>query len=121
MQMLIEARLIDDAGQTELVQLAAIKRELTTDPLGMSVPAGKAFLAAAQRCFVDRQRQSIASARVHGERYDAGFGLKGWHRRQIRTVFGWVNVRSPRIRHGHCADKAAGASFRHLVILCRHA
>ena len=40
MKMIIEAHLVDDEGQTERVQLAAINRELTTDPLGMNLAQG---------------------------------------------------------------------------------
>ena len=115
MKMIIEAHLVDDEGQTERVQLAAINRELTTDPLGMSLAEGKAVLAAAQQYLVARQCQSIASAHAHCERCEAMLGLKGWHRRQIRTVFGAINVQSPRVRHCRCAGNAAGASFSPLV------
>ena len=49
MRMIIEAHLVDDEGCTERVQVYAIDRELTTDPLGMSLAEGKALLAAAQQ------------------------------------------------------------------------
>ena len=48
MRMIIEAHLVDDEGYTERVQVYAIDRELTTDPIGMSLAEGKALLAAAQ-------------------------------------------------------------------------
>ena len=117
MQMIIEAHLVDDEGRTERVELAAINRELTTDPLGMSLAEGKSVLAAAQQYLVEQQCQSIASAHAQCERCDARQRLKGWHRRKIRTVFGAVNVQSPRVRYCRCAGKAAGASFSPLIKL----
>lgn len=49
MQMIIEARLVDDQGATEPVHLAVIDRELTTSPLGLPLAEGKGLLAAAQQ------------------------------------------------------------------------
>ena len=41
--------------------------------------------------------------------------MKGWHERQIRTVFGRVKVRSPRVRCCSCAGRPPGASFSPLT------
>ena len=54
---------------------------------------------------------------AHCEHCDARLGLKGWHQRQIKTVFGLVNVQSPRVRHCRCANKPAGASFSPLTLV----
>ena len=61
------------------------------------------------------QCQGIASAHAHCERCDARLGLKGWHQRQIKTVFGLVKVQSPRVRYCRCANKPAGTSFSPLA------
>ena len=111
MRLIIEAHLVDDEGCTERIELASIERALTADPLGMSLAEGKAVLAATQQHLVDSQCQGIASAHAHCERCDARLGLKGWHQRQIKTVFGLVIVQSPRVRYCRCANKPAGASF----------
>lgn len=115
MRLIIEAHLVDDEGSTERIELASIERALTTDPLGMSLAEGKSLLAAAQQHLVDSQCQGIASAHAHCERCDARLRLKGWHQRQIKTVFGLVNVHSPRVRYCRCANKPAGASFSPLT------
>jgi hypothetical protein len=86
MQMIIEAHLVDDEGQTERVRLAAIDRELTTDTLGMTLAEGKALLAAAQQYLVDGQCRGITWAPAVCEQCDARLKLKGWHHRHIRTV-----------------------------------
>ena len=49
MQMIIEARLVDDVQETARIQLAVVDRELTTSPLGLSLAEGKALLASAQQ------------------------------------------------------------------------
>ena len=55
MQMIIEARLVDDVQETVRIQLAVIDRELTTSPLGLSLAEGKALLASAQQYLVRAQ------------------------------------------------------------------
>ena len=113
--MIIEARLVDDQGCTELVQVYAIDRALTTNPLGMSLAEGKALLAAAQQHLVNGQCEGIALAHAQCEECDAKLGVKGWHQRQIRTVFGLVSVQSPRVRYCRCAGRSAGVSFSPLT------
>ena len=115
MRLIIEAPLVDDEGSIDRIELASIKRAMTTDPLGMSLAEGKALLAAAQQHLVDSQCQGIASAHAHCERCDAKLALKGWHQRQIKTVFGLVIVQSPRVRYCRCANTTAGASFSPLT------
>jgi hypothetical protein len=85
MQMIIEARLIDDVGETAPVRLAVIERESTTSPLGLSLAEGKELLASAQKYFVAEQSLSIAGAHSYCSRCGVRFGVKGWHQRQIRN------------------------------------
>ena len=105
MQMIIEARLIDDLGETAPVRLAVIERESTTSPIGLSLAEGKELLASAQRDFVAEQLLSIAGAYSYCSRCGVRLGVKGWHHRQIHTVFGLVDVRSPRLRCCACAGR----------------
>jgi len=115
MQMIIEARLIDDLGETALVRLAVIERESTTSPRGLSLAEGKELLASAQRYFVAEQSLSIAGAHLYCSGCGIRLGVKGWHQRQIRTVCGLVDVRSPRLRCCACAGKQPGATISPMV------
>ena len=115
MRMIVEAHLVGDDGRTERVQLCDIDRPLTTDPLGMSLAEGKALLAAAQQYQVNGQCEGIASEHAQCDHCYARLGLKGWHQRQIKTLFGLVEVKSPRVRYCQCAGKAVGASFSPLT------
>ena len=115
MQMIIEARLVDDVQETARIQLAVVDRELTTSPLGLSLAEGKALLASAQQYLVRAQCEGIGEAHAHCEICRAGLTMKGWHERQIRTVFGRVEVRSPRVRCCSCAGHRPGASFSPLT------
>ena len=83
MQMIIEARLIDDLGETAPVRLAVIEREFTTSPLGLSLAEGKELLASAQKYFVAEQSLSIACVHSYCSRCGIRLGIKGWHQRQI--------------------------------------
>ena len=117
MQMIIEACVVDEFGETERARLAVIDCELSTDPLGMSLAEGKALLAATQRHFVEHRCRSIAAAHPFCDQCDLRLSIKGWHKRQPRTVFGRVAVGSLRIRSCACAKARAGASFSPLVQL----
>ena len=113
--MIIEARLVDNSIETSPVQLAVIDRELTTSALGLSLDEGKTLLASAQQYLVRAQCEGIAEAHSNCEQCNAKLSFKGWHQRQIRTVFGRVTVRSARVRFCACAGQRAGASYSPLV------
>ena len=81
----------------------------------MSLAEGKALLAAAQQHLVNGQCDAIASEHAQCYHCQARLGLKGWHQRQIKTVFGLVEVNSPRVRYCQCAGKARGTSFSPLT------
>ncbi len=115
MQMIIEARLVDDVQETARIQLAVIDREMTTSPLGLSLAEGKALLASAQQYLVRAQCEGIGAAHSHCQVCGAELTMKGWHERQIGTVFGRVKVRSPRVRCCSCAGRRPGASFSPLT------
>src|SRR5687768_8345329 len=115
MQMIIEARLVDDIQETARIQLAVIDRDVTTSPLGLSLAEGKALLASAQQYLVRAQCEGIGAAHAHCESCRAELTMKGWHERPIRTVFGRVKVRSPRVRCCSCAGRRPGASFSPLT------
>lgn len=115
MKLIIEARLVDDSIQTKPVQLAVIDQEMADVALGLSLAEGKALLASAQEYLVGAQCEGIAEAHLCCGRCGSKLSLKGWHERQLRTVFGRVKVRSARFRYCACAGKRAGASFSPLV------
>ncbi len=96
MKLVIEARLIDGVTETAPVCLATIERALTTDALGLSLAEGKAILAGAQQYFVQAQCLGISHAHAYCRKCEMRLIAKGYHDRQIRTVFGRVSVHSPR-------------------------
>ena len=71
MQMIVEAYLVDDEKRTASVRSAVMERELTTDPLGLSLAQRKGLLASAQEYLVRGQCQCIAAAYAHCEKCDA--------------------------------------------------
>jgi hypothetical protein len=112
MRLITEAHLVDDEGSTERFQLATIDRTSTTDPLGTSLAEDKTLLASAQQYLVKGQCEGFASVHAQCEHCNARLGLKGWHRRQIRTVFGLINVQSARVRYWS-TPTGASAGSRH--------
>jgi hypothetical protein len=115
MKLIIEARLVDDVTLSPPVRLATINRELSTEPIGLSLAEGKEIMATVQRYFVWAQCAGIADAHAYCD--DCGKRLigKGHHDRQIRTVFGRVTVCSPRFRFCTCTGNRPNASFSPLL------
>lgn len=92
MQMIIEARLVDDLRTTEPIRLAVIVRELTTSPLGLSLAEGKALLASAQQYLVRAQCAGIIAVGVDlAKNVFAVHGVDG---------AGTVQLRQPKIARG---------------------
>jgi len=92
MRLIIEAHLVDEDRRTQRVEIASVERSLSTEALGLTLSEGKALWARAQTFLVTKQCNSIAFAHATCEGCGARLKLKGWHTREIRTVF----------RSGHC-------------------
>ena len=91
------------------------KQELTIDTLGLLLAEGKAILSGAKQYFVREQCRGIAWSHSCCERCGIRLRRKGYHDRQIRTVFGRVVVRSVRLRHCQCQGKKPDVSFSPLL------
>ena len=78
MQMIIEARPVDDVQETARIHLAVVDREFTISPLGLSLAEGKALLASAQQYLVRAQCEGIGAAHAHCEICRARLTMNGW-------------------------------------------
>jgi hypothetical protein len=117
MRLIIQAYLVDDVQSTTPVELLAVDRPMSTDTVGLTLAEGRALMASAQQYLVKAQCASIAAAHASCPSCDSPQSVKGWHDRQIRTVFGKVTVRSPRVRCCPCVGARPGSSYSPLKTL----
>src|ERR1700674_33229 len=116
MRMVIEARFLDGVGEGSSISLGTIERGGTLDDaIGLSLAEGRALLASAQQCLVCTQCQVLSALQAQCAQCGKQLTVKGQHQRQMRTVFGCVQVSSPRLRRCACHGDLPGASFSRLV------
>ena len=73
------------------------------------------MLASAQQCLVWTQCQVLSALQAQCAQCGKQLTVKGQHQRQMRAVFGCVQVSSPRLRRCACHGDLPGASFSRLV------
>jgi hypothetical protein len=103
MKYTVHVVITTDDGQTETREIACLEREdLTLTTLGLTLAEGKALLKALQAMVVEQQM----TAYVDTQRPCAHCGRrqrsKGSHTTQVRTVFGTISVKSPRLYQCPC-------------------
>ena len=109
--------MLDDGGESSSVLLGTIERtDSRDDVVGMTLAEGREMLRGAQEFLIRAQCQAVSATLTHCVQCGKGLTVKGQHRRQIRTVFGCVEVASPRLRHCACHGHRPGASFSPLVM-----
>ncbi len=111
MRMIIEAGLEDESGSSKTVELFSAERSTSADSIGLTLAEGRSLMARTQQYFVRAQCLSLAEAHSYYEYCDTRLSRKGWHQRQIRTVYGRVTVPGPRLRRCSCERLKAGSTF----------
>lgn len=116
MRMVIEARIENGEGDGLRIPLSTIERAgRTEDTIGLSLAEGRALLANVQTRLVQAQFEAISTSLSRCPDCGSKFTVKGRHQRKLRTVFGCIEVQSPRVRHCVCQGARPGASFSPLV------
>jgi hypothetical protein len=85
--------------------------------LGLTLPEAKQILIALQQCLVEQQTAAFVAARSQCDHCGRkSLGIKGYHTRTFRTLFGTVTLTSPRLYHCRCQRRKT-ATFRPLNAL----
>jgi hypothetical protein len=81
---------------------------LKPETLGLTLAEGKTILKSVQRILI--QRQASSGLVPHRQCPDCGSrrASKGYHDLSLRTVFGCLKVKSPRLHHCHCRPHDSG-------------
>jgi hypothetical protein len=110
MRLIIEARLVDD--ESEPVEegdgvLAVIERpDLSLAELGLTLAEGRSLLAKVQTELISQQVQRWLAGQTHCESCRAALRHKDSRSTVLRTVYGKVTVKSPRLWSCACQGTA---------------
>ena len=99
----IQVIVIDEVGREETCELACLERtDLKPETLGLTLTEGKMILKGLQQIVVERQVSSSLLAKRACPDCGQPRYSKGNHTLSVRTVFGQLTVRSPRLHHSTC-------------------
>ena len=101
----IQVVVIAEDGNQETREIHSIEREdLKPETLGLTLSEGKAILKDIQQIVV--QQQIVRGLAPLRPCPDCGQSRrsKGYHELSLRTVFGYVKVKSPRLHHCECGS-----------------
>jgi hypothetical protein len=99
----IQVVIIGDDGREETRELACLERsDLKPETLGLTLAEGKMILKDLQQILVERQVSSSLLPKRACPDCGQPRHSKGNHALSVRTVFGQLTVRSPRLHHCTC-------------------
>jgi transposase len=99
----IQVVIIGEGGLEETRELACLERtDLKPETLGLTLAEGKMILKGLQQIVVERQVSSSLLSKRACPDCGQPRHSKGNHTLSLRTVFGQITVRSPRLHHCTC-------------------
>jgi hypothetical protein len=106
MKFKIQVVTVSDDGREENREIASLERqELQPETLGLTPAESKAILKDIQEIVVEQQATDfLASLRCCPD-CDQLRHIKGYHTLSLRTVFGKLEVKSPRLYHCDCRQQ----------------
>ena len=94
---------LDEDGREESFEIACLERtDLKPETLGLTLAEGKRILKGLQQIVVDSQVASFLLSKQPCAECGQPRRTKGYHTLLVRTVFGRLTVRSPRLHHCAC-------------------
>jgi hypothetical protein len=103
MKFKIQVITVSDEGGEECREVASLERqELGPETLGLTLAESKAILRDIQEIVVERQATDFLASQRRCQDCDQLRHIKGYHTLSMRTVFGKLEVKSPRLYHCDC-------------------
>jgi hypothetical protein len=103
MKFKIQIVTVSDDGQEENREIASLERDdLQPETLGLTLAESKAILKDIQEIVVERQATDFLASQRRCPDCDQLRHIKGYHSLSMRTVFGKLKVKSPRLYHCDC-------------------
>jgi hypothetical protein len=107
----------DDGHEATFADVAVLEKACQRiEHLGLTLAEAKQLLAALQQCLVDQQTSAFVATRSQCEPCGKPLGIKGYHTRTFRTLFGTVTITSPRLYPCRCQRRKT-TTFRPLNLL----
>jgi hypothetical protein len=104
MKLKVQLVVCDDDGHeetfTDVVVLEKACQRI--EHFGLTLTEAKQILTALQQRLVEQQTSAFVAARSQCDHCGQSLGIKGYHTRTFRTLFGTVNLTSPRLYHCRC-------------------
>jgi hypothetical protein len=95
-----------DGDQEQVYEVLTVERDtLSFETLGLSLAEGKALLGGVQNVFVQEQLTQHLEATRCCPQCGSRRGLKGHHRVLLHSVFGDLQLESPRLRRCACEEE----------------
>jgi hypothetical protein len=118
MKIRVQLVVCDDDGHEETFTDVAVLEKACQriEHLGLTLPEAKQILAALQQRLVEQQTSAFVATRSQCEDCGKSLGIKGYHTRTFRTLFGTVTLTSPRLYQCRCQRRET-ATFRPLNAL----
>ena len=108
----------DDDGHEETFTDAVVLEKACQriEHLGLTLAEAKQTLTMLQQRLVEQQSAAFVAPHSQCEHCGKSLGIKGYHTRTFRTLFGTVTLTSPRLYHCHCQRRKT-TTFRPLNAL----
>ena len=118
MKITLQLVVCDDDGHeetfTDVVVLEKACQRI--EHLGLTLAEAKQTLTALQQRLVEQQTTAFVAAHSQSEHCGKSLGIKGYHTRTFRTLFGTVTLTSPRLYYCRCQRRKT-TTFRPLNAL----
>jgi hypothetical protein len=118
MKLKVQLVVCDDDGHEETFTDVVVLQKACQriEHLGLTLTEAKQTLAALQQHLVEQQTSAFVTARSQCDHCGQSLGIKGYHVRTFRTLFGTVTLTSPRLYHCRC-QRCKTTTFRPLSAL----
>ena len=118
MKMKVQLVVCAEDGRAEEVHEIAVveKPHERIEHLGLTLAEAKAILKTLQQQLVERQATAFVAAEAQCDHCGKALGIKGYHTRTFRTLFGTMTLTSPRLYHCRCQRRKT-TTFRPLNAL----
>ena len=107
----------EDGREEEVHEIAVVEKpHQRIEHLGFTLAEAKAILKTLQQHLVERQATAFVTAHAQCDHCGKALGIKEYHTRTFRTLFGTMPLTSPRLYHCRCQRRKA-TTFRPLNAL----
>jgi hypothetical protein len=107
----------EDGREEQVQEIAVVEKPYQRiEHLGFTLAEAKAILKTLQQHLVERQATAFVAAHAQCDHCGKALGIKEYHTRTFRTLFGTMTLTSPRFYHCRCQRRKT-TTFRPLNAL----